>query len=234
MAISHCFAQDKNLKDIKQIQLDKFKQGVCLDFVREIDLPEFNETEVQQIFIIRHGEPAMNKKGWKNRKEAIKYMEMYDSVGVYDFDKKPICLREIDLKVVYTSKLPRAMDTAEKTFGDTVPSDSYALFNEFERKVIKFPNIKLPRKFWSITTRMVWMMGMNKKGIESFSQAKNRSRRAAFFLDDKAENNEKVVLFSHGFLNRYVKKYLKKQGYKLVNLEGQNYLGSYYFYKIKS
>jgi broad specificity phosphatase PhoE len=232
--ISFCFGQGNNQMDIKQIQLNKLKDGVCLDFIRKIDLEGFEEDNMQQIFIIRHGEPVMNKKGWKNRKEAIRYMEMYDSVGVYDFEKKPICLRKMDLKVVYTSKLPRAMDTAEKTFGQSVPSEAYALFNEFERKVIKFPNIKLPRRFWSISTRVVWMMGMNKKGIESFSQAKDRSRRAAFFLDDKAENDEKVVLFSHGFLNKYVKRYLKKQGYKLVNLEGQKYLGAYYFYKIKS
>lgn len=145
---------------------------------------------------------------------------MYDSVGVYDFENKPICLREIDLRIVFTSKLLRTMDTAEKTFNQTMPSESYALFNEFERKVMQFPKIKLPRQFWSVSTRALWMMGFNKKSIESFSQAKDRAIRAAFFLDDKAGNDGKVALFSHGFLNKYVKRYLKKQGYKLVNLKG--------------
>jgi hypothetical protein len=75
-------------------------------------------------------------------------------------------------------------------------------------------------------------MGFNKKGIESFSQAKERARRAAFFLDDKAEINGKTVLFSHGFLNKYINRYLKREGYKSVDLNGQKYLGAYYFYKI--
>lgn len=233
LIISTCIAQNNHQKEIERIQLKKLNDGICLDFIRNSDLNNFEESGIQQIFIFRHGEPALNKKGWKNRKEAIRYTEMYDSVGVYDFEQKPICLREEDIKTVYTSKLPRAINTAEKTFNSSIPLESLALFNEFERKIIKFPNLKLPLKFWSVTTRVVWMMGFNKKGIESFSQAKDRSRRAAFFLNDKAENNTKVILFSHGFLNKYVKKYLKKEGYKAVNLNGQKYLGAYYFYKVK-
>lgn len=230
---SIAIAQHKFLRQIGQIQKNKLNDGVCLDFIREEDIEEFEKFEIEQIFIIRHGEPAMIKKGWKNRKEAIKYTQMYDSVGVYDFTLKPICLRENDINSVYTSKLPRAIDTAEKTFGQSMPIDSRAMFNEFERKIIQFPNIKLPLKFWSITTRLVWAMGLNKKGIESFSQAKDRSRKVAYFLNDKAENDGKVILFSHGFLNRYIKKYLKKEGYTVVNLQGQHYLGAYYFCKIK-
>ncbi|MCK5704149.1 MAG: histidine phosphatase family protein [Cyclobacteriaceae bacterium] len=247
LILSICKAQDNHQKEIERIQLKKLSDGICLDFIRNSDLKDFEESSIQQIFIFRHGEPAMNKKGWKNRKEAIRYIEMYDSVGVYDFAQKPICLREKDINIVYTSKLPRAINTAEKTFNQSMPLESHALFNEFERKIIQFPNIKLPRQFWSVTTRIVWMMGFNKKGIESFSQAKDRSRRAAFFLNDKAENDAslpclagrraarqgKVILFSHGFMNKYIKRYLKKEGYKAVNLNGQKYLGAYYFYRIK-
>ena len=219
--------------DFGQIQKRKLDDGICLDFIRAIDLKDFEKSSVQQIFIFRHGEPAMDKKGWKNRKEAIRYTEMYDSVGVFDFERKPICLREKDINIVYTSKLPRAINTAEKTFDTSMTLEPYALFNEFDRKIIQFPNIKLPVKFWSVTTRIVWMMGFNKKGIESFSEAKDRSRRAAFFLNDKAENAGKTVLFSHGFINKYIKRYLKQEGYKVMNLDGKKYLGAYYFYKIK-
>ena len=231
--IIHCgIAQENILKEIEYVQLNKFDDGMCADFIRSKDIDGLDEGRFQQIFIIRHGEPAMNKKGWKNRKEAIRYTEMYDSVGVYDFEQKPICLRENDVNVVYTSTLPRAINTAEKTFNKEMPMESDSLFNEFERKVIQFPNVKLPRQFWSVTTRIVWMMGFNKKGIESFSQAKERAREAAFFLKDKSEVNGKVLLFSHGFLNKYINRYLKREGYKSVDLNGQKYLGAYYFYKI--
>lgn len=229
--LSPCLAQKHLVREIKHIQLEKFNNEICLDFVRVVDNLEIDDT-FKQIIIIRHGEPAMNKNGWKDRDEAIRYTEMYDSVGVYDFDRKPICLRDNDINTVFTSKLPRAINTAEKTLSNEFPIESMELFNEFERKIIKFPNIKLPRNFWSVSTRMVWMMGFNDQGIESFSQAKQRANEAAFFLDEEAGKYGKALLFSHGFLNKYIKKYLKKSGYKVIDLDGQKYLGAYYFYKV--
>jgi len=233
LILSSSLAQVNLNKAIEQIQIDKYFNEICLDFVRKIDLPEIGDKDFQQIIIIRHGEPAMNKKGWKNRQEAIRYTEMYDSVGIYDFEQKPICLRDQDVDTIFTSQLPRAINTCEKTFENNIPMHSMKLFNEFERKVIKFPNIKLPRQFWSITTRIVWMMGFNHKGIESFSEAKMRANDAANYLDNNAQNHGSTVLFAHGFINRYIKKYLKKSGYKVIDMDGKKYLGAYYFYKIK-
>lgn len=231
--LSNAFAQKQIQSEIKRIQLKRHQEGTSLDFVRNADLKDIEEVSIQQIFIFRHGEPAMNKKGWKNRKEAVKYTKMYDSVGINDLEQNPVYLRDADINLVYTSNLPRAINTAEKVFNNSMPIESHELFDEFERKIIQFPNIKLPTQFWTVTTRIVWILGFNKKGIESFSQAKDRSRRAAYFLNDKAENDGNVMLFSHGFLNKYIKKYLKKEGYKVLNLEGKKYLGAYYFYKIK-
>ena len=219
-------------KAIKKTQISKYYDESCRDFVRKIDLPEIGDKDFHQIIIIRHGEPAMDKKGWKNRQEAIRYTEMYDSVGVYDFEQKPICLRNQDIDTIFTSLLPRAINTCEKTFEKSIPMQSMSLFNEFERRIFKFPNIKLPRQFWSVTTKIVWMMGFNHKGIESFSEAKARAKEAANFLDDNAQIHGKTVLFAHGFMNRYIKKYLKKSGYKVIDMDGKKYLGAYYFYKI--
>jgi len=229
-----CFnasAQREMADQIRAFQESEFEKDKCLDFIRANQIPGVDASMLQQIIIIRHGEPAMDKKGWKNRKEAIKYTQMYDAVGVYDFDVKPICLNEMDIPMVFTSRLPRAINTAEKTLQGAVPMIQMDLFNEFERKIIEFPNIKLPMKFWSVTTRLVWVMGFNHKGIESFPQAKDRARDAALFLDKRAQRDKKVLLFAHGFLNRYIKKFLKEEGYEVVNLDGQKYLGAYYFYK---
>jgi broad specificity phosphatase PhoE len=231
---SNTVAQKQMQKEIKRIQSERQEKGLCFDFVSDADITDFEVGDIQQIFVFRHGEPAINKKGWKNRKEAVRYIEMYDSVGVIDIKKNPICLSNADIDVVYTSTLPRAINTAEKVFNHTIPIEKHALFDEFDRKVFHFPNIKLPRAFWSVTSRLLWVMGFNDKGIKTFSQEKDRSRRASYFLNDKAENNGKVILFSHGFLNRYIKKYLKKEGYKVLNYKGQKYLGAYYFYKIDS
>lgn len=229
--ISPVLAQNELEKEIKRIQIDRYYDDKCLDFPRKDDLKDLETSSLQQIIVIRHGEPALDKKGWKTREEAIRYTEMYDSVGVFDFTKKPICFRINEPDTVYTSLLPRAINTAEKTFDH--PIKSKKLFNEFERKVINFPDIYLPRQFWSVSTRLVWMMGFNDKGIESFSEAKKRSRDAAVFLDNDAQKHGKTVLFAHGFLNKYIRRYLKKMGYKVIDMDGQKYLGAYYFYKVK-
>lgn len=234
MSFDKGLAQENLPGKIRRYQLEKFKAGDCLDFIRAGDLEDLDEGQLQQIIIIRHGEPVINKKGWKNRKEAIRYTEQYDSVGVYDFDRNPICLRNFNETKIFTSTLPRAINTAEKALLDYGHFESLAIFNEFERKIIQFPNIKLPRHFWSITTRTVWMMGLNHKGIESFGEAKARAARAATILDEATKSGDKVLLFAHGFLNKYVKRYLKKAGYTTLNLDGQKYLGAYYFCKIKT
>jgi hypothetical protein len=220
-------------RDIQNHQTEIFENDACPDFIREGDIAGVSEGRLLQIMLVRHGEPAMKKKGWRNRNEAIRYTEMYDSVGVYAFDKKPVCLRQYDLHTVYTSKLPRAIHTAELTIEGMLPLTSMDIFNEFERKIIEFPNIKLPMKFWSVTTRVVWMMGFNDKGIESFREAKDRAGQAAILLDSAAQEEGRVLLFAHGFLNKYVRKNLKKQGYHEINFNGQKYLGVYYFYKTK-
>ena len=227
------FCQDPTLRSIKDYMKIKYEDEACLDFLRDGDIEGVAENQIQQIILIRHGEPAMDKKGWKNRDGAINYTEMYDSVGVYDFDKKPICLRASEPKFAFTSQLPRAINTAEKTLEGERPIMLVGLFNEFDRKVIEFPNIKLPRQFWYITSRVVWMMGFNDKGIEYFSEAKDRARQAASFLDNQARKNDKVLLFAHGFLNKYTKRYLKDLGYEVLDLGGQKYLGAYYFCKMK-
>lgn len=228
------FAQSSLVRKIKEYQLSQFDNGSCLDFVRNGDIDGLHESDILQIVLIRHGEPAMHKKGWRNRDEAIDFTRTYDSVGVYPFENKPICLRQLDIDTVYTSALPRAINTAERTFEGQIPLLNEPMFNEFERKIIEFPNIKLPMRFWSVTTRLVWMMGFNDKGIESFREAKRRSERAASLLDIKALDDGKVILFAHGFLNRSIKKYLKQRGYEVLNLDGQKYLGAYYFYKIRN
>jgi len=232
-SLNAAFGQVSSLDKIREFQQERFKAGYCLDFLRDEDFPEFNLENFQQIIIVRHGEPAMYKKGWRNRQEAIQFTRMYDAVGVYDFDRKPICMRAYDLPVVYTSRLPRAINTTEKTINGEIPIMKMALFNEFERKIIKFPNVKLPMKFWSVTSRFVWVIGFNDKGIESFTEAKGRAQQAASLLNQSAVRDGKALLFAHGFLNKYIKKYLKDLGYEALNFNGQQYLGAYYFYKFR-
>ncbi|MGB0522654.1 MAG: histidine phosphatase family protein [Flammeovirgaceae bacterium] len=181
--------------------------------------------KLMQIMLIRHGVPKISRKGWFKRKEAQQFIKDYDSVGVYPLAHQPVRLVKGELDTIYTSNLNRAIHTAQLSFGDQITYVEDPQFAEFERKIIAFPNMKMPLGFWLVNSRLLWVLGLNDKGIENFKSAKKRARNGANFLATQAARDGKVVLVAHGFLNKYLRKYLAKQGWHTVKNGGQEHLG---------
>lgn len=208
----------------KKLEQQTKKTPVTIRFVqREMDLV-VDFSSLNQIILLRHGEPALNKKGWRKRKEAIRFVAQYDSVNVYPPEYAPINLTGSEIDVIFTSTLNRSISTAEQLFPEYEHQIAKPIFREFERKVFSFFNIKLPLKWWTTGSRVFWLMGLNKKGIESFSEAKQRAQEAAVLLENNAYENGKTLLVSHGLLNHYLVKYLKKNGWTEVFDGGKGYL----------
>ncbi|MEQ8714217.1 MAG: histidine phosphatase family protein [Cyclobacteriaceae bacterium] len=181
-------------------------------------------SKLSQIILLRHGEPALNKTGWRRRKEAIQFVKDYDSVGIYTPEFIPVRLAPDELQVIHTSSIPRSIATAKLVFDQEDIQQPDPLFREFERKVYPFLNIKIPLKWWLNTSRRLWFMGTNKKGIERFSEARKRARAGAGFLEKEALDKGKALLVSHGLLNHYLVKYLKQNGWIEVYDGGSGYL----------
>lgn len=181
--------------------------------------------QVSQIILIRHAEPDLEKKGCRNREEAIRYFRDYDSAGVVPFDRGPLDESSITTGRIYHSSLPRAGETARKAFErgsyEFRESDN---FREFERKPMWFCNIRIPTKCWTTGSRLWWFVGLNDKGIESFREAKGRARGNAFWMTTAARKENQLILVAHGLHNKYVKKYLRKLGWKKVYSNGNGYL----------
>ena len=180
--------------------------------------------QLSQIMLLRHGEPALNKKGWRKRKEAIRFIKDYDSVDIYTPEFVPVVIAPDELGVIHTSSIPRSISTAVLVFNREDLQRPDSLFREFERKIFSFPNIKLGLKCWLTTSRVLWFMGLNKKGIEGFAKAKARARSGVKFLEKDALKNGKTLLVSHGLINHYLAKYLKKNGWTEVYDGGKGYL----------
>ncbi|MEL6558143.1 MAG: histidine phosphatase family protein [Bacteroidota bacterium] len=200
------------------------EEGQTLRFVNADDGLVEDFSQLSQIILLRHGEPALNKKGWRKRKEAMQFVKDYDSVGIYKPAFVPIVLSKNELSVIHTSSINRSIATANKVLGLQDIQKPQPLFREFERKIFSFFNIKLPLKWWLTGSRVFWFMGMNKRGIESFGEAKKRAQKAALFLEEDAMQNGKTLLVSHGLLNHYLVKYLKKNGWEEVYDGGKGYL----------
>ncbi len=211
-------SQDCSLHELKQFYKNQDKG-------KPLELYSDSLSEIQQIILIRHGEPDLNKKGWRNRDEAMNFMQAYDSAIVIPFTTGPINVTELPLDTIFHSSLPRAKNTAQRAFGD-IKNFSWKTsdFVEFERKAMKWPNMKMPTKFWTSGSRVLWMMGLNDKNIESFRQAKKRAKSNAEILEKHANQRGMVILVAHGLHNKYIKKYLRKSDWKMVYNSGNDYL----------
>ncbi len=213
----------------KTLEKQSKEKPVTIRFVQEeMGLLE-DLSNLEQIILLRHGEPMVDKKGWRKRKEAMSFIIAYDTVGVYPPEYDPVSLNHDEIDVIFTSTLNRSISTAKQLFQRPEDQRADAIFREFERKIFSFPNIKLPLKWWLTGSRVFWLMGLNKKGIESISEAKKRAREAVTFLERNASENGKTLLVSHGLLNHYLAKYLRKNGWTQVFDGGKGYLSQKVF-----
>lgn len=211
------FVQCQNISpaNLENIYERRAEDG-CLELLQLAD--------VRQVMLIRHGEPDLHKDGWRNRKAAKEFISEYDRVGIVPVEKFPVCVDSLpDNQLVFHSTVRRAAHTAELIFADRFKLIGDPGFREFERKIFPFLNISLPTKWWTTLSRVFWMLGANSKDIETFAEAKERARYNAHFLGGVADEKGLAILVAHGLHNRYVAKYLKKDGWKPIFEEGNNY-----------
>lgn len=177
------------------------------------------------IFLIRHQRPAVSKKGWLSRHQASQFLIDYDACDIEQLLNKPTGLPFESITKVYCSSLPRAKQTARAIFGPQAQLLEDVTFNEFQRQVFQLPLLKFPVKFWLFGARVLWLLGVNNKGIETFRQARMRARKAAQRLVEHVETEGKVVLVAHGFLSIFIRRALKKMGWRIVRHDGGGFLG---------
>ena len=178
-----------------------------------------------QIVLIRHGEPDLVKDVWVNRNAALDYALNYDSVGVLPLAGHTLSLETIKVNHVFSSPTPRAFHTAQLLFTDRVEIVTDHRFREFERKIFRIPwvGISLPLQFWLVFSRVLWLLGLNSRGIESKTKAYIRGKQNAEFLIDEAGIHENAFLVAHGFHNKVVADALVSKGWLQVHNGGRGY-----------
>jgi broad specificity phosphatase PhoE len=228
--MSSCVTQKKYLQSVNGC--DAF---TC---VNEVDEKEQEDLKKQgkkklQIYLIRHAKPDLKKETFYSAKEAQQYVHNYNSVPIIPFDPE---LVKVNLKpdhIIYCSNLPRSQETALAIFGKKFHVVSDSIFREYEIKMVKANSIiKLPLPIWQFFSRGSWLLGFNHRGIESRKEAKVRVQQAAENLIKVAHIEETAVLVAHGMLNHGLEKQLKKQGWQVIQKNGQTNLGATVLVKI--
>lgn len=215
--VSLGYSQDFGLNDLKKYYKNQKVK-------KSLTVYHDSLSGIQQIVLIRHGEPNIEKKDWRNRKEAIRFIQQYDSALVIPFNNGPLNLENIPIDTILHSSLTRARHTAQLAFGKSFTLIEDSSYKEFENKIRNGCNFKRPIRCWVTSSRIFWFLGLNDKNIESFKDAKKRAKSNKVKLDLKANQNGMVILVAHGLHNKYVKKFLRKAGWKLVLNNGNDYL----------
>ena len=182
------------------------------------------DTSQIEIYLIRHAKVAMKKPFLCTSRKAADLLEKYDVLPVYEFDPSPV--RELfdnEKFTVYTSALPRAIETACLLFPESDTLYSHFLFNEYDLSMISVPLLPLPYVVWTSLSRFFWTIALNNKG-ESRREARQRMKEATDQLVAHAMEKQHIVLVAHGLLISEMKHELKKRGWKLEFSQGHKNL----------
>ncbi len=174
-----------------------------------------------EIILIRHGRPRSADSPIINACEYIKWIKRYNSSDVAKNSRPEHINGRYKSFYVVSSDLKRAIHSANIYLKKT-PEEIDKLYREMEIPRYKLP-LQLKAWHWVYFSRLLWMLGLQ-GSFESFKQAKERAELAAVELIKMAQEQEKIVLFGHGFMNRYIRKSLIKKGW-LLNAKSNAYWG---------
>lgn len=174
-----------------------------------------------EIILIRHGKPTSANNPIINVCEYTHWIRRYNLSDVANDSRPEKVNDKYKSFYIVSSDLKRAIHSTN-IYVEKSPEIIDKLYREME-----IPRYKLPFKLtawrWVYFSRFLWMLGC-KGSFESFRQAKVRAELAAVKLIEIAEYQNKVVLFGHGFMNRYIRKALIKKGWTL-NSKSNAYWG---------
>ncbi|WP_235925705.1 histidine phosphatase family protein [Pontibacter burrus] len=180
--------------------------------------------EPVRIFLIRHARPMVSKKGFFSAAAARQYISDYDAAQVEEFVLAHEAIPYKNIAKVHCSPLIRSQLTAKAIFGHDIKLIIDPNFREFERRIFSLPFIQLPIRLWLLGARLLWFLGFNSRGIETFKQARQRAKLAAKQLATEATRESVAVLVAHGLLNYFILKELKRLGWQQTIKEGSGFV----------
>jgi len=174
------------------------------------------------IVLIRHGKPKIDFNAWFSPREFGGWIQEYNTAPILnDISNRKIQQLIDGSDYVVCSSLARSSDSA-RILGYEHIDEIGTQFREMElpHASLSFP--RLPVRFWLVFFRLAWLLGYQ-AGAESFSAAKHRAKLAANILDERAQNNKRVVFVGHRLFNKFVERSLIDKGYLLKRSTGKAY-----------
>ena len=174
-----------------------------------------------EIVLIRHGKPTSADNPVLNASEYTKWIRRYNLSDVA-INSRPESKDAMHKSCyIVSSDFNRAIHSANIYTGQS-PKVISKLYREMEIPRYKLP-FRLKAWSWVYLCRVLWMLGL-KGSFESYQLAKIRAELAADKLIELAIQNNKVVLFGHGYMNLHIRKSLIRKGW-LLNSKSNDFWG---------
>ncbi len=167
-----------------------------------------------RIVLLRHGKPDVPEHGKLRAHEIPRWIESYNSSGIALDHEPPQEAIKIakSCNTVVCSDLPRSTDSAQ-ALGVKRIDIVEPVFREMGLPYTTLPSPKLSPNIWAAIFRVLWLFGYSSNG-ESISEAKDRAGKGAHWLSEMAMDSGSVLLVGHGFVNRFIAKELKSNGWQ--------------------
>jgi broad specificity phosphatase PhoE len=176
-----------------------------------------------KVGLIRHFKVT---RGYPNKlvagDELMKWVKEYDGSSVEETD---IELHDIEWKRCFSSDLSRAKTTAEKAFHGKI------IYTEDLREMAIIPlfreSIRLPLFLHLLMVRVAWLFN-HPSQPESKKEVLERINKT---LDNILESDEDVLIVGHGGIMIFMRKALRKRGFKGPNFRRPENAKLYIFEK---
>jgi len=164
-----------------------------------------------EIMLVRHGKPEFSLNNKMSASGFSKWVRYYNQSNISAESTPPLHLaNNLENYFVVSSDLNRAIHSAVLCV-DKPPDLMLKELREMDIPRFKVP-LKLKANSWLLLNRLLWFCNFHGQ-VESFRQAKHRAKLVAHTLVELANNHGKVVVFSHGLINKYVAKELVELGW---------------------
>lgn len=162
-----------------------------------------------RIGLVRHFKVKIElpDKAFITRDELSTWLNEYDKADI-EYGQVDLC--GVSWKRCYSSDLPRALKTAENIYDGEITT--LQGLREFNPMLLFSRNYKLPFLLWAVLPRI--------KQLVSNRCTANYKKQIASCLDEiLSKSDEDVLIVSHGFTMIFLKKELKKRGFRGVDFK---------------
>ena len=185
-----------------------------------------------RIITVRHGRPNLARDMKITAREYGDWWARYDESGLHPDERPPASLLRIadGVENVFSSTLPRAIETARWVIGEARTAPADVMFVEAPLPPPPVPFVKLKPGTWGVISRSFWFWGYAPKGVENHRATWRRVHSIADRLAEAAKDGD-VLLCAHGYLNWMIDRRLRRNGWRLAERDGGNHYWSWRIYE---